>query len=252
MIERTEHCVRLTGLPETAYGLRVVQLTDIHRSRMTHDRLLRHAVATANAAHPDLIVLTGDFVTNRASDIEPCAHILAPLRARLGVYAILGNHDYATDAHAVERALTHQNITVLKNHSVRLQNGLRLVGLDDDLAGKADVVHAFAGIDKEELTFTLIHNPALVDLFSERNCFTVAGHTHGGQMFVPIVTKWAVRRIGAKEYRAGWYQVGNVQMYVNRGLGRVGFPVRFRSRPEVAVFTLVPDGEEQSKKQASV
>jgi predicted MPP superfamily phosphohydrolase len=243
MMERTEHIVTLSGLPTAARGLRVVQLTDIHRSRLTHDRLLRHAVAAANAAQPDLIVLTGDFVTNRPSDIEPCARILAPLRARLGVYAILGNHDYSTDAPAVERALLHQNITVLKNHKVRLENGLWLVGLDDDHAGKTNVSHAFAGIEKEELTFTLIHNPALAEQFSDRNALAVGGHTHGGQMFLPVITKWAVRRIGAKEYRAGWYTVGRVKLYVNRGLGRVGVPVRFLSRPEVAVFTLLPAEE---------
>src|SRR5882724_9198861 len=130
MIERTEHTVSVPGLPEELQGMKIVQLSDLHRSRMTSDRILRHAVALANAAEPDLIVLTGDFVTNRRSDIEPVAHIVGPLRARLGVYAILGNHDYSTDAHAMERALIHQGIHLLLNRSIRLENGLYLVGLD--------------------------------------------------------------------------------------------------------------------------
>jgi len=238
MVERTEHKVFFAGLPTSANGLRIAHLTDFHRSRMTHDRLLRHAVALANGCRPDLVVLTGDFVTNRAVDIEPCARILSSLRARYGVYAILGNHDYATDAAAVEHALVHHNIRVLKNDCEMLPNGLRLVGLDDDRGGQTDVVRAFEGIGRDEFTLTVIHNPALVELVSDRNCLVLAGHTHGGQMRVQLVTAWAVRHIGSKHYRSGWYRVGKAQMYVNRGLGRVGIPIRFLSRPEMAIYTL--------------
>ena len=239
MVETTEHTVVLPDLPDSVNGLRIAHLTDLHRSRMTHDRVLRHAVSLANAGRPDLVVITGDFVTNSAGDIEPCVRILSALRSRLGVYAILGNHDYATDAHAIEHALGRHNIHLLKNRHETLPNGLRLVGLDDDLTGRTDVVRAFEGVDKEDFALTLIHNPGIADLISDRNCLVLAGHTHGGQMRVPLVTAWAVRRIGAKHYRSGWYQVGRARLYVNRGLGRVGIPVRFLSRPELAMFTLL-------------
>lgn len=238
MVERTEHTVEVEGLPKSADGTRIVQLTDIHRSKMTRDRMLHRAVATANSAQGDVIVLTGDYVTDQAADIDPCAHILAPLRARLGVYAILGNHDHSTDAVAMERALARNHFTVLKNENVTLGNGLRIVGIEDDRYGHTNVERSFQGIPKDAFSFVLLHNPSIVERIDERTCVAVAGHTHGGQLRLPWVTNWAVRKIGAKHYHAGWYTVGKARLYVNRGLGSVGVPLRYGSRPEVAVFTL--------------
>lgn len=241
MIQRTEHCVPVPFLPAALDGLRVAQLTDLHRSELTPDRLLRHAVSLTNAAAPDLILLTGDFVSEDPADIAPCAQIVSALHARLGVYAVLGNHDFNAGATAVERALTHVGVHVLTNRHARLSNGLYLVGLEDDRFGRPDVARAFAGIPPEAPTLTLIHNPALVELFAARPGIAFAGHTHGGQVRLPYLTAREVRRIGAKHYREGWYTVGKTRLYVNRGLGRVGLPFRFLCRPEVAFFTLTQE-----------
>ena len=240
MIEQTEHTVAVPNLPETLRGLRVAHLTDLHRSRVTSDRLLRHAVALANAAQPDLTLLTGDYVTNDPADITPCAHIVAGLRARLGVFAILGNHDYSTDGPAMEHALMLSGITVLLNRSVCLPNGLRLVGLDDDRDKRTDVARAFAQAQAEEPTLVMAHNPALVERVADRECVVFSGHTHGGQIRVPFLTARKIRGIGAKHYEAGWYTVGKAKLYVSRGLGQVSLPIRFRCRAELAFFTLVP------------
>lgn len=241
MIERTEHVVAIPYLPETLRGLRVVQLTDLHRSRLTPDRLLRHAVALANAARPDLILITGDFVTEDPADILPCAQIVSALHARLGVYAILGNHDYTADAPAMERALTHVGIHVLMNQSVRLEHGLWIVGLEDDRHGKPSVARAFSGISPDEPALVLIHNPGYAENVASRACIVFSGHTHGGQVRLPLLTAREVRRIGAKHYREGWYTLDRARLYVNRGLGRVGLPIRFLCRPEIAIFTLEPE-----------
>jgi len=240
MIEFTEHTVTVPHLPESLRGLRIVQLTDLHRSKLTPDTRLHHAIARANQACPDLILLTGDYVSKERADILPCAQILAPLRARLGVYAILGNHDYYVDGPAVACALERLGFTLLLNRSDRLDNGLRLVGIDDDRHKHTDVKRAFAGVAPTDPTLVLVHNPALVELFSDRTCVALAGHTHGGQIKLPLLTRREVRRIGAKHYRAGWYTVGNARLYVNRGLGQVGVPFRFLCRPEIALFTLIP------------
>ncbi len=239
-IECTEHTVAVPRLPEALRGLRVVQLSDLHRSQHTSDRVLHHAVSLANAAEPDLVILTGDFVTKDPADIGPCAHILAPLCARLGVYAILGNHDYTADGPAMAHALTQQGITMLTNRSVRLEHGLTLVGLDDDRCGRPNLPRAFDHVGPEDPTLVLCHNPAVAERVADRACIVFAGHTHGGQVRVPVLTPWKVRGIGAKHYRAGWFTVGNAKLYVHRGLGQVGLPFRFRCRPEVAVFTLEP------------
>lgn len=241
MIQRTEHRVAVPFLPEALRGLRVVQLSDLHRSNLTPDRLLRQAVAMANAAEPDIIALTGDFVTKDSEDIAPCAHIVSALCARLGVYAVLGNHDHYTDAYAIERALAHAGIQVLINHNVRLESGLRLVGLDDERTGRPDAERALAGIGPREPVLALIHNPSGAERLADRPCVALCGHTHGGQIRVPILTARHIRRIGAKRYRAGWFQVGQTRFYVNRGLGRVGIPLRLFCRPEMAVFTLEPE-----------
>jgi predicted MPP superfamily phosphohydrolase len=238
MIETTAHSVIVPHLPSTLQGLRVAHLTDFHRSRHTSDLLLRRAVVAANAARPDLILLTGDYVTRDPRDIAPCAHILAPLQARLGVYAILGNHDYTTDGPAMERSLTELGFHVLLNRSVLLPNGLRIVGLDDDRHHRTDVPKAFREVGPNEPTLVMAHNPALIERMADRECLVFSGHTHGGQIRVPVLTEREIRRIGAKHYARGWYSVGKARLYVNRGLGRVGIPLRLFCRPELALFTL--------------
>jgi predicted MPP superfamily phosphohydrolase len=240
VIEQTEHVVRLPNLPEALRGLRVVQLSDLHRSAMTPDPILHHAVALANAACPDLIVLTGDFVSADPKDIEPCGHIMAPLHAPLGRYCVLGNHDYSTDGHRVERMLNRLGAEVLTNRAVKVKESLWIVGLDDDRYGHPDVHKAFRGGEENEPTIVRSHSPVGAELVSHRDCLVLSGHTHGGQVRLPILTAREVRRIGAKHYRAGWFKVGRAQLYVNRGLGRVGLPVRFLCRPEISIFTLQP------------
>lgn len=238
MIEITEHTVVVPHLPAALQGLRVAHLTDFHRSRHTSDALLRQAVAAASAAQPDLILLTGDFVTNKAHDIAPCARILAPLKAPLGVFAILGNHDYYTDGPAVERHLEELGFHVLLNRSMLLPNGLRIVGLDDDRYHHTDVPKAFQEVRPGEPTLVMAHNPALIEMVADRECLVFSGHTHGGQVRVPVLTRREIRRIGAKHYAQGWYTVGKARIYVNRGLGQVGIPLRLFCRPELALFTL--------------
>lgn len=281
MLERTEHSVIVPFLPPALAGLRVVQLSDFHRSSMTDDRLLHHAVGAANAAHPDILLLTGDFVTQDPADIEPCSRILEPLRARFGIYAVLGNHDYSAGAAAVERMLHRLGITVLTNKSIFLpchllddtisithqrttaaggnvpptgmianeiveaakskaKTGIWIGGLEDDRYGKPDAIRTFHNVPGRVPMLLMSHNPVGAELAADRECIVFSGHTHGGQVRMPVLTKRELRRIGAKHYRAGWYTVGKARLYVNRGLGQVGIPLRFGCRPEVSIFTLLP------------
>ena len=230
--------IDLPGLPSSAYGVRIVHLTDIHRCKHTSDIVISKAVEIANSLSPDVIVLTGDFVTEDPADIPFCASLLAPLQAKWGVFATLGNHDYTADAPEVVSQLESTGIVFLINRNVTLPNGLKIVGLDDDREGKLDLSEAYKGIDPEERTLTLIHNPAVVERILERPSLVLAGHTHGGQFDLPPFSDWEIKRIGGKGYKAGWFTVGMARMYVNRGVGQVAFPFRFRAEPEVAEFTL--------------
>ena len=237
-IETTFHDVHLSGLPDTAVGTRIAHLTDIHRSSTTSDRVIEAAVAIILKLKPDVILITGDFVSFNSKDIAPCAELLAPLEAKLGVFAILGNHDYTSDSDQVKVQMSKRGIRFLINKNVALLNGLVLAGIDDDREGKIDLVRAFEGIDAASPTVTMIHNPTVVERIADRNGLVLAGHTHGGQVNLPMVVDTQVRRIGAKHYKAGWYRLGKAQLYVNRGIGQVLIPFRINSTPEVALFTL--------------
>ena len=230
--------VYLPGLPISAHGTRVVHLTDIHRCKHTADSVISRSVEIANSLSPDVIVLTGDFVTEDPADIPFCASLLSPLQAKWGVFAVLGNHDYTADASEVVRQLELTGIEFLINRNITLPNGLKIVGLDDDREGKINLSEAHEGVDSEEPSLTLIHNPAVVEKISERPSLVLAGHTHGGQVDIPPFSDWEIKRIGGKGYKAGWFNVGRSQMFVNRGIGQVAFPFRFRAAPEVAIFTL--------------
>ena len=237
-IEVTRHSVPIADLPPAQDGFRIAHLTDWHRSFRTPDALLRDAVERTNAERPDAIVLTGDYITDDPQDIAPCGEIIAGLSARLGVYAVLGNHDYGTDGPAMARALEKAGVALLTNRSVELAGGLRIVGVDDDLLGKPSLKRAFADAEANQATFILCHNPAFAEKLADHDAIVLAGHTHGGQVRVPFLTAWKIRKIHAKHYARGWYTLGKARLYVNRGLGNVGFSFRFRSRPEIALFTL--------------
>lgn len=238
MIEVTRHTVAIAGLHTALEGLIIVQLTDLHRSDLTSDKLLRHSVSLANTARPDLIVLTGDYISNQVSDITPAARMLSALHAPLGIFAVMGNHDHHTDAPGVVRALSHVGIHVLQNQNVLIRSSLRLVGLEDNRYHHMDIPRAFENTHAGETIVVLAHNPVQAEQLADRECVVLSGHTHGGQIRLPLLTTRELRRIGAKHYRAGWYTVGKARVYVCRGLGNVGLPVRLFSRPEVAVFTL--------------
>lgn len=230
----------LPNLPPSLKGAKLAQLTDIHRCWCTSDRLLRKAVEATNAAKPAVIVLTGDFVTENVKDIAPCAEILAPLHAPLGVYFILGNHDYTTDAPAVEKALEGVGFHSLINRNVCLEQGLWIVGLDDDRCGTPNYEQALQGVPPDSHFIALCHNPVMMESLGEYDCTILSGHTHGGQVVVPFLTAWKVRHIGSKNYWAGWYQFGKSRTYVSRGLGNVALPFRLFAPPEVTFFTLLP------------
>jgi uncharacterized protein len=121
---------------------------------------------------------------------------------------------------------------------VCVESGLWLCGVDDDREGKPDINAAFSQIPAEVTPLVLIHNPVVAERFQSRKCVALAGHTHGGQINLPIIRDYAVWRIGVKRYRAGWFDVSSVKMYVNRGIGNTGVRFRINTPPEVAVFTL--------------
>lgn len=239
--ELTETDVLIRGLPAAFEGFRVALLTDVHHSRIVPVEEVRRVVALANGAGPDMIALTGDYTTSRRRYIEPCAEALGGLRAPSGVWAVLGNHDHYTDAELTTRALEGRGINVLSNANTLLRRGpdaLQLAGLDDWGWGKADWGRALGGVDLSRPTLLLSHEPAVLDMPESRGLSLIlSGHTHGGQISLPFVGAPA-RHLEQFRYLRGLYEKDGTQLYVSRGTGMIGLPLRFGARPEIAIIRL--------------
>ena len=242
MPEVTRYRLRMPGLREP---VRLLQLTDFHRSWCVSEWYIAECVRMANRLNPDVVALTGDFVTRRSEYAVSCAEMLKDLHAPLGLYGTLGNHDHwcdnKTGANAVTEILTSgANVQMLTNCNVKLDNGLRLVGVDDQWTGFPDWQTAFKGVAPTEPVIALTHNPNLFQIITDVPCALLAGHTHGGQINIPPLMK----RIfgGQLRYLKGWYPgaKGINKMFVSRGLGVVTIPFRFNAPPEMTLFYLEP------------
>lgn len=234
----TTYNVAMPGLPESLDGFRVVRLSDVHRSLAVPKSMIDHAVRLANGTHADVALLTGDFVSHNASNATSCCKSLEKLHTTFGSFAVLGNHDYWTNAAEVSQAITESGISLLTNRSLRLGNGLWLVGLDDEWSGNPDKGAAFEGVMPGDPCIMMCHQPISITRFAGRTGLLATGHAHGGQVNLPVLTKLVVRVTHRSSYVSGWYRRGQVLMYVNRGIGMVFPPMRFRCRPEVTLFVL--------------
>jgi hypothetical protein len=235
-IEVSRQTVRLSNLPPAFHGLRVVQLTDIHHGLYLPLYAVLEAVELANRLEPDVVALTGDFVTYSRAYVEPVAHILGRLRARRGVYAVLGNHDFRVGAEHVARALRREGIEVLRNRHVLLRErgqSLVLAGVDDFWYG-ADLRRALHGVRPGQPVLLLSHNPKIIRRAARAGVSLVlSGHTHGGQMRFPAVDKFLGREPSGGRFRAGWDRHAATQMYVCRGIGTVVLPLRLGCPAEI-------------------
>lgn len=237
-IQVTRHEVQLNGLPRSLDGLKVVQISDVHRSYRTPDFIIKRAVKLANRESPDIVVLTGDFINKGIENAKPCAEILSKLKAPKGVYGVMGNHDHWYGAAELTRALESKGIHVLTNKNQLVAPGLYMIGIDDLWSGHPDVNRAWSGVEENAGQILLSHSPLAMPMFRDKNCLALTGHTHGGQYTIPFIPRNRLPGLKGSLYISGWYMEGNAQMYVNRGIGSVIVPIRFLCRPEVTVFTL--------------
>src|SRR6266851_5439438 len=232
----------LDALPSAFSGLRIVQISDIHHGLFLPKEWLSQAVQQANRLRPDIIALTGDFVTYSRRNIEPAAELLGRLRARYGVFAVLGNHDFRVDPDAITLALRRQRIDVLRNRHVTLWFGgesMYLAGVDDYGYG-ADLRRAMRGVPRDAATVLLAHNPLVIHLASRNNVSLVlSGHTHGGQVNLPLLGTVYGRSPERLRYKIGWDRMGTTQIYVSRGIGTIVLPWRLRCPAEITNFELL-------------
>jgi predicted MPP superfamily phosphohydrolase len=240
--EITETDIWLRRLPPAYDGLRIVHLTDIHHSLFTPLEDVERAVHLANLLRPDLVALTGDYITLSPSYIWPAARALGKLRARLGVFAVLGNHDFQVDAEEITRALRAQRIRVLRNAHFALRVGLAalwMVGVDDLWWGADDLPAALRAVPGRDPKILLCHNPLGVREAAAHDIdLVLSGHTHGGQVRLPVVgSVYGRSRLGTR-FVEGWNRLDGTQIYVSRGIGKVLLPIRLGCPSEIACLRL--------------
>ncbi|OYW72608.1 MAG: hypothetical protein B7Z37_24320 [Verrucomicrobia bacterium 12-59-8] len=242
LIERVE--ILVPGLPPAMDGFRLAQLSDLHLEPFTTAEDILESVQVCNALKPDMVALTGDFVTHTARPASQLAELMSQLEAPYGVYASLGNHDFASGAPEVIRALTERKIPVLRNEIRRIrtdQGPLILGGFDSMYVNKPDVRKTLQDWKQSQPLVLMMHEPDAADTIAAAGvkALQISGHTHGGQLVFRGKEPMSLRRARyGKKYLAGRYEVGGLQVYVNRGIGCVGVPLRIGAPPEVTELTL--------------
>jgi len=233
----TRENVAVNGLPPALAGLRIGLMTDLHRSQLVSHEDVARSVRVLMGELPDLIVLGGDYVTwGDRRYVAPSAEALASLSAPHGVYAILGNHD---DDHDMPLALAKNGVHVLKDARTRLtirHETIDLVGIRFWTKRQADIAALMRGA--APITVLLAHDPRrLTEAAALDVPLVLSGHTHGGQVVLPIVGAIAAQKFPVV---AGLARRDNTTMFVSRGVGTIYLPVRINCPPEVAVLTLQP------------
>lgn len=233
----------LPNLDPEFHGYRLVQISDIHIGTWLTNQHLANAVQLINQQNPDLIAITGDFVTYEpelyAGDLVAELSKLSP---RDAVVAVLGNHDHWTNPKVVRDILYSSNIIDLSNDVYTLKRDyarLHIAGVDDIIDELDCLDQVLEKVPSDGSAILLAHEPDYADISASRGRFDlqISGHTHGGQIILPIIGAPFLPRLGRK-YPSGLYRVNGMIHYTNRGLGTAEVQVRYKCRPEITVFTL--------------
>lgn len=257
-VEVSHRDVYLPGLSAAFDGIRIAQISDIHMDEFTEPFFLRHVIDRINQIKPDAIFITGDFVTSTmVMDVGTtrfargaawqCANILNGLECK-ALYASLGNHDINVGAKQVSAALVANGITVLRNACLPIERGggrIWLAGLDDPLEGNPNpdlAIPASIRNKPNEPVVLLCHAPDYADHLLTQPAgqavdLMLSGHSHGGQIRLPLLGALVLPPL-ARKYVKGWFQLGRMQLHVNRGIGTIGVPFRFDCPPEITSITL--------------
>jgi predicted MPP superfamily phosphohydrolase len=248
LVERRQQLAIAHWSDELA-GLKVAVLADLHVGSPFNglDKLGRIVEAT-NALEPDLVLIPGDLVIQEVlggTFVAPqrTAAVLARLRAPLGVWAVLGNHDWWLDAREVRAALEQHGIRVLEDAAVRVSRGgghFWLVGISDFWEGPHDLGAAFERVADDAPVLAFTHNPDVFPEIRQRFSLLVAGHTHGGQVYLPFIGRPIVPSHYGQRYAYGHVVEGGRHLYVSPGLGTSILPVRFRVPPEITLLEIYP------------
>lgn len=253
-LEVVRKTIAIRNLPDRFVGFRMVQISDIHLVEWTEPWFLQRAIDQVNALNADLVTLTGDFISRgpRSLDVTframpVCAEMLSTIRCPQK-YGVLGNHDAMAAPRLVTELLRDRGIPLLTNKAIPIERGserLWLCGVDDVAAGVPYLTDAVPE-RPDGPVILMAHEPDFADHVRKHPRFPLidlmlSGHSHGGQVRLPWIGPLVLPPLGQK-YVAGHYQFDHMQLYVNRGLGVVGIPMRLNCPPEITEITLVRAG----------
>jgi len=256
-VEVVRQRVRLARLPEGFDGFRIAQLSDIHMGPFTTPDYIQRCVAITNGLKPDLIALTGDYIAWDPGVERRVVSVLAGLRAPHGVFGCLGNHEQESDTEeSVSGLFTEQGIRILRQEETPIRIGndeLNLIGIDCPRThSEQDGEEEYRGDVNRRLRKQLVipgtvnillsHEPSV--FVFDRACdlgidLILAGHTHGGQLALEFLHRGLNLSHLLARYTSGWYEQRSTKLYVNRGIGTTGFPIRLGARPEITMLELV-------------
>ena len=242
-VEVNHISLTLPRLSPKFHGYRLVQIGDFHLGTWLKLKDLSHAVELVNAQNPDLIAITGDFITlNSPKYYSHLISALGTLRATDGVVAVLGNHDHWSNPGEISRTLKQIGIKILSNDVytlTRREEYLHICGIDDFLVGRDHLDKVLSKLPEDGAAILLVHEPDFADISAATGRFDLqlSGHSHGGQIVlpwigIPFLPSYASR------YVSGLYRVKEMYQYTNRGLGTSELQIRVNCPPEISVFTL--------------
>ncbi len=238
-----ESTVSVSNLPNAFDGFRIVQLTDIHVSEDMPPALIDSFVDLASAQEADLGIFTGDYLAFDQWGLEECVSVLSQLQTRHGILGCLGNHELHTEASdRITSEFDRRGVDILRNEARDFNldgSRLRIVGVDYQRSRRLPLRHVHRLLRHQTSNLLLSHNPNVFPNAAENGvALTLAGHTHGGQVRLEILEKEFAPGRFVSPYVQGLYQLGTSKLYVSRGIGTIGLPIRIGAPPEITVITL--------------
>jgi predicted MPP superfamily phosphohydrolase len=250
-LETTVQKIPLPRLPQAFEGFRIAQLSDIHIGPFMPEEQIRKYVGMTNALKPDMVVLTGDFVTFDAKTQYAVVDALAGLQAPFGIFGCLGNHDAWSNAEdSITELFRQRGVRILRTEvaTIRIQDhAINLIGTDFQSHrrfGSSPPVANLLGnivplIQRDRVNILLSHNPDTFDRAAELGIdLSMAGHTHGGQAALEFISPEIAPSRLVTPYVAGWFRKPGGNLYVNRGIGTIGVPIRLGAPPEITIYQL--------------
>jgi hypothetical protein len=244
--------IKFQNLDSRAKNLKIVQISDIHFKKIgvREKKLLK----ILKKIEPDYLLITGDIVDWKADDLDSLSQFCQSLSgiAKKGTFGVYGNHEHLNFKFSKLKPIFEESgIKILENQSIFLEESIYLIGADDPHLGFDNLKIATDQIDQKAPKILLAHSPEIFRKVKQENILVLAGHTHGGQINVPIIVNLILPLRYNKQYKKGLFKEGSRWLYINKGIGTTFLPLRFNSLPEITIIRLNQENNENRHSKSS-